>query len=322
MIRAFLKMAGIVLLSNGIGSAAMAQSYPTQNVRLIVPFAGGSPSDVIARLLAESLKASLNNTVYVENKPGAAGRIALNDLLSRPRDGHTLYLCSHITANNTVVLKKPGYKLEDIASVALVAKSFYAFTVSNAVPANSLQEFLQYARSRPGSLNYGRVGPGGITDLVVRQFEHVGGFKSTGVTFKGTHEAVLEMTAARMDFVVGPYNLTMPLHEAKKVKVLAMTSPERLSVAPDIPTFVEQKIPIVKFGWWGICAGAGVPKEVVEQLNQHIAAAVKSSAYATLMEKNGMTAASSTSQELDAVLAADAASTATLMQQLGLPQLD
>ena len=316
------KVAAPALLAAALTTTASAQSYPTQNVRIIVPFAGGSPSDIIARLLADHLKTSLNATVYVENKPGAAGRIALNDLLSRPRDGHTLHLCSHLAANNTVVLKRPGYKLEDLMPVALLARAYYVFAVSNAVPANSLQEFLKYARSRPDALNYGRVGPGGITELVVRELEHIGGFKSVGVTFKGTHEAVLEMTAERIDFVVGPYNMTMPLHETKKIKALALTSPERLPVAKEIPTFVEQQVPITTFGWYGVCAGAGVPQPIIDVLNKHISDATNSKAYATLMEENGLTTSASSPEALGAIMKDSVSSTIRLMQVLGLPQID
>ena len=316
------KAAAPALLAAALTTTASAQSYPTQNVRIIVPFAGGSPSDIIARLLADHLKTSLNATVYVENKPGAAGRIALNDLLSRPRDGHTLHLCSHLAANNTVVLKRPGYKLEDLMPVALLARAYYVFAVSNAVPANSLQEFLKYARSRPDALNYGRVGPGGITELVVREFEQIGGFKSVGVTFKGTHEAVLEMTAGRIDFVVGPYNMTVPLHETKKIKALAVTSSERLPVAKEIPTFVEQQVPITTFGWYGVCAGAGVPQPIIDVLNKHISDATNSKAYATLMEENGLTTSASSPEALGAIMKDSVSSTIRLMQVLGLPQID
>ena len=322
MICAPLKTVGVALVVTGLACAIPAHSYPTQSIRLMVPFAGGSPCDVVARVLAEGLRSSIGQTVVVENKPGAAGRLALTDLLTRPKDGHTLHLCSHIVPNNTVVLKNPGYKLEDLTAITLVAKSYYALTVSNAVAANSLQEFIRYAKSRADPLNYGRVGPGGITELVVRQFEQLASFKAIGVTFKGTHEAIQEMAAERLDFVIGPYNLTIPLHEAKKVKVLAMTSPARLSAVPDIPTFVEQQVPIVKFGWWGVCAAAGVPRSVIDQLNIHITAAVGSSAYRTVMEQNGMTAATYTPEEINRIMLDSAESTGKLMRELGIPQID
>lgn len=305
-----------------VASDASAQSYPSQAVRMLVPYGGGGPSDIIARVIAESLTGSLGRTVFVENKTGAAGRIAMNDLLARPKDGHTLHQCSYIDANNTVVLKNPGYKLDDIAPITLVSKSYYAFTVSNTVPASSLKEFVAYAKSRDGRLNYGRVGPGGITELLVKQFEHLAGFKSTGVTFRGTHEALQEMTAERLDFVIGPINLSMPLHEAKKVKVLAMTSPERLAVAPDVPTFLEQQIQIMNFGWWGMCAATGVAKPILDQLNWHTVAAVKLDSYQAVMSRNGMIAATSTPDEIRRVMTETANSTSQLMRELDIPQID
>ena len=319
---ALTKVAVSVVLAAALTTAASAQSYPSQNVRIIVPFAGGSPSDILARLLADHLKASLKGTVYVENKPGAAGRIAMSDLLSRPRDGHTLHLCSHLAANNTVVLKKPGYQLEDLAPVALLARAYYVFAISNTVPANSIQEFLKYARSKPEGLNYGRVGPGGITELVVREFEQFGGFKSVGVTFKGTNEAVLEMTAGRIDFVVGPYNMTIPLHEAKKIKALALTSAERLPAVKDVPTFIEQQVPISTYGWYGVCAGAGVPQPIIEVLNKHIAEATSSKAYAQLMEENGLTTSASSPEALGAIMKESVDNTVRQMKALNLPQID
>jgi tripartite-type tricarboxylate transporter receptor subunit TctC len=322
MIRAFMNVAAIALLSNTFGFAALAQSYPTQGIRMVVPYGGGGPSDVVARVLAESLASSLGQTVIVENKTGAAGRIAMNDLLTRPKDGHTLHLCSYIDANNTVVLKQPGYKLADIAPITLVSKSYYAFTVSNSVPANSLQEFIRYAKSRDGRLDYGRVGPGGITELLVKQFEQLAGFKSFGVTYRGTHEAIQEMMGGRLDFVIGPINLSMPLHEAKKVKVLAVTSPQRLAAAPDVPTFVEQQIPLVGFGWWGMCVAAGVPQPIIGQLNKHVIAAVGSNTYQAVMDKNGMIAATSTIDEIARLMVETADSTGKLIRELGIPQID
>ncbi len=316
-----LQLAAVALLS-GLSAAALAQSYPSQSIRMIVPFGGGGPSDVVARTLADALSKSLGQPVVVENKTGAAGRIAMSDLLARPRDGHTLHQCSYIDANNTVVLKTPGYRLDDIAPITLVSKSFYAFTVANHVPADSLQDFVRHAKARDGGLNYGRVGPGGITELLVRQFQHVAGFKATGVTFRGTHEALAEMMGGRIDFVIGPVNLSMPLHEGKRVKVLAMTSPERLAAASQIPTFTEQQVPIVGFGWWGMCAAAGVPSAVTGELHMHIVAAVGSDGYRGVMDKNGMIAATSTPQEMRRVMADTAGNTGKLMRELGIAQID
>jgi tripartite-type tricarboxylate transporter receptor subunit TctC len=130
------------------------------------------------------------------------------------------------------------------------------------------------------------------------------------------------MMGGRIDFVIGPINLSMPLHDAKKVKVLAMTSPERLAIAPSVPTFLEQQIPIMSFGWWGICVATGVPNAIIDHLNRHVVTAVDHSSYQTVMGRNGMIAATSSADELRRIMAETADSTGKLMRELGIPQLD
>ena len=236
----------------------------------MVGFPAGGPSDVPARILAEKLRV-LGQPVIVENKTGAAGMIALADVLAQPRDGHTLLLCSYIDAINPLLYKKVAYKLDDIAPVSLIQKAYYAFTISNELPVNDLKGFVAHAKSKPGALNYGKVGAGSVTELLAKQLEKVAGISMTGVTFRGTGPAVQEIAAGRLDFMVGPLAVTIPLHEAKKVKIIGMTSPERLPVAPDVPTLKEQGTDIVNYGWWGVCAAAGTPRPILETLNKHIA---------------------------------------------------
>jgi tripartite-type tricarboxylate transporter receptor subunit TctC len=237
-----------------IASAATAQDFPSKTIRIVVGFPAGGPSDVPARLIAEKLRLATGQSVIVENKTGAAGMIALADVLAQPRDGHTLLLCSYIDAINPLLYKKVSYKLDDIAPVSLVQKAYYAFTISNALPVNDLKGFIAHAKAKPGALNYGKVGSGSVTELLAKQLEKVAGISMTGVTFRGTGPAVQEIAAERLDFMVGPLAVTIPLHEAKKVKIIGMTSPERLPIAPDVPTLREQGTEIVNYGWWGVCA--------------------------------------------------------------------
>lgn len=303
-------------------TAALAQAYPSQTIRFVIPYPPGGPSDVIGRMLADKLKTSLGQTTVVENKSGAAGMVAMADLLSRPKDGHTLHQCSYIDANNTAVFKKVSYKLDDITPVTLVSKSYYALTIANHIPANTVDEFIRYAKSRPGELTYGRVGAGGITELLVRQFDHLAGIKTHGVTFRGTPHSVQEMLGGRLDFVIGPPNTVLPLHEAKKLKVIGVTSPERLPAAPDIPTLSEQKIPITYYGWWGMCVASGTPKPIVDLLNRTLTTAVESDDFKWLMEQNGMIAVTSSSEELARMMVETARDTARLMREVGIEQLD
>src|SRR6185503_17622874 len=137
-------------------SAASAQDFPNKTIRIVVGFPAGGPSDVPARILAEKLRV-LGQPVIVENKTGAAGMIALNDVLAQPRDGHTLLLCSYIDAINPLLYKKVAYRLEDVAPVSLIQKAYYAFTIPAEYPASDLKGFIAHAKTKPGALNYGKV---------------------------------------------------------------------------------------------------------------------------------------------------------------------
>ena len=302
-------------------SAASAQEFPNKTIRIVVGFPAGGPSDVPARILAEKLRV-LGQPVIVENKTGAAGMIALNDVLAQPRDGHTLLLCSYIDVINPLLYKKVTYKLDDIAPVSLIQKAYYAFTISNELPVNDLKGFIAHARTRPGALNYGKVGSGSVTELLARQLEKTAGIQMTGVTFRGTGPAVQEIAAGRLDFMVGPLAVTIPLHEAKKVKIIGMTSPERLAIAPDVPTLKEQGTDIVNYGWWGVCAASGTPKPILETLNKHIAAAVASPDFKSVIEKTGVIPLSSSIDEFAAIIADTAKDAGVMIKELGIEQLD
>jgi tripartite-type tricarboxylate transporter receptor subunit TctC len=303
------------------GSAAAAQEFPSRTIRIVVGFPAGGPSDVPARILAEKLR-GLGQPVIVENKTGAAGMIALADVLAQPRDGHTLLLCSYIDAINPLLYRKVAYRLDDIAPVSLIQKAYYAFTISNELPVNDLKGFVAHAKSKPGALNYGKVGAGSVTELLAKQLEKVAGISMTGVTFRGTGPAVQEIAAGRLDFMVGPLAVTIPLHEAKKVKIIGMTSPERLPVAPDVPTLKEQGTDIVNYGWWGVCAAAGTPRPILETLNRHVATAVASPEFKTVIEKTGVIPVSSSVDEFAAIIAETAKEAGVMIKELGIEQLD
>jgi tripartite-type tricarboxylate transporter receptor subunit TctC len=305
-----------------ITNAQAAEPFPTKPIRILVGFPAGGPSDVPARLIGEKLRVALGQPVIVENKTGAAGMIALNEMLAQPRDGHTLLLCSYIDTINPLLYKKVAYRLDDIAPVSMVQKAFYAFTVSTALPVNNLQDFVRLAKEKPGTLNYGRVGAGSVTELLARQFEKVAGIRMTGVTYRGTGPAMQEMVAGRLDFMVGPLAVTMPLHAEKKVKVIGMTSPERLAIAPDVPTLTEQGTAIVNYGWWGVCAAAGVPQPVLALLNRHVAEAVNAADFKVTIEKTGVIAQSSTVEAFAKLIADTAKEAETMIRELGIEQIE
>jgi len=141
-------------------TGATAETFPSRPIRLIVGFTPGGPADVPARFIAEHLQTRLGQPVLVENKPGAGGMIALNDVLSQPRDGYTLQLCTYFDALNTILYKNVSYKLADIAPVTQIAKYYYLLTLAKSLPVDNFDDFLRYAKAHPSELLYGEVGAG------------------------------------------------------------------------------------------------------------------------------------------------------------------
>ena len=322
MVRSLLKTSLAIAVLAAADAPALAQSYPSKPIRMLVGFPAGGPSDVPARLIAAKLQAALGQPVTVENKTGAAGMIALRDMLAQPRDGHTLLLCSYIDAINPLIYKKVEYKLDEVVPISLVQRAYYAIAVANALPANSLQEFIAHAKANPSKLNYGRVGTGSVTETVARQFEKAAGIAMTGVTYRGTGPALQEMVANRLDFMVGPLAVAMPLYDAKQVKVLAMTSPGRLAIAPQVPTMNEQGVPIVSVGWWGVCAASGTPRPVLDVINKQVADAVNSADFKTPIEKTGVIAGSSSVDESMKVWKETAEEAEKLFKEIGFEKVD
>jgi tripartite-type tricarboxylate transporter receptor subunit TctC len=248
--------------------------------------------------------------VVVENKPGAGGKIAVDYILGQPRDGYTLLVCTYIDAINTVMYRKSSYKLDDLAPVSLITNAFYAIAVSKDLPVKNIQEFIAYAKARPTEINYGHVGAGSAPELVAKRFERATGVQLTGIPYKGMGDALQEMVAGRLHFAIGPLITTMPLFESDKLRVLAMTSPQRLAAAPNVPTLTEQGVPIVAGTWLGVCAAKGTPQAVIE--------AVASDEYRALMQKTGVLGVSSTPEAMAAEMRKTEDEAGELIRALGL----
>jgi hypothetical protein len=195
--------------------------------------------------------------------------LATYDLLSQRRDGHTLLACTYFDAVNTLLYKNAKYKLSDIAPVTLFSKYDYAIAVSPNNPAQDFGQLVQYAKENPGKLNYGHLGIGSSQNIMAKKLEKVTGMSMTAIPYKGAADALQEVVAGRLDLFIGPPLVVMPLVQSKLVKILAVTGPERLSSAPDVPTLSEAGIPLVAFAWLGICAGSGTPEPIINLLNSN-----------------------------------------------------
>jgi tripartite-type tricarboxylate transporter receptor subunit TctC len=302
-----MRYVGLVILSLVVAlspSTSRSGGYPERPIRLVVGFGVGGPTDIPARFIADKLSEALGQRVFVENKPASGGIVATRDVIARPADGYTLLLCTHFESINVAAYKDPGFKLSDLAPVSLIAKYYYGLALSNSTPATDMSSFVAYAKAHPGEVTYGTVGSGSAQEILARQLEKLAGITMTQVPFRGGAQPVQEIIAGRVNFYLAPPLAVLPQYRDKQLKIIGVTSPQRLSVLPEVPTLTEIGINFVRSGWLGICAPAGTSAAVIELLNRKIAPIVRSDAYRNLIDAAGSIAASSTPDEL-----------ATIMQQ-------
>jgi tripartite-type tricarboxylate transporter receptor subunit TctC len=301
-------------------SALAADVYPSRPIRLEVGFGAGGPTDIPARFIADKLGAALGQSVVVENKPAAGGIVATRDVLAQPRDGYTLLLCTHFDATNTAVYRDAGYTLADIAPISLIAKYYYGLALANAIPAQDFNSFVAYAKAHPGEVTYATVGAASAQEIMARQLEKLTGVTMNRIPYRGGLVVVQELLAGRVDLYPSPTLAIMPYYTSRQLKILATTSPERLSTLPEIPTLKEVGFDFVRFGWLGVCAGAGTPEPIVQTLNRQIASIVASPAYRALIENAGSIAESSTPEGLGAIMQKTMDDVVPAVKEFGLQQ--
>jgi tripartite-type tricarboxylate transporter receptor subunit TctC len=308
------------LALNGAPPADAEDAYPSRPIRLIVGFGAGGPTDIPARFIADRLGTALGQPVVVENKPAAGGIVATRDVLTQPRDGYTLLLCTHFDATNVAVYRDPGYKLADVAPVSLIAKYYYGLALANAIPADDFKSFVAYAKVHPGEVTYATVGAGSAQEIMARQLEKLTGVALNRVPFRGGVGVVQELVAGRVDLYPSPTLAVMAQYQAKQLKIIAVTGPERLKNLPDVPTLKEQGFDFVRFGWLGVCAGAGTPEPIVKTLSADIAKIVATPDYHALIENAGSIAVSASPAEFGAIMQKTLDDVAPAVQEFGLQQ--
>jgi len=266
--------ASVLLVSAG----ASAQAFPTKPIRLIVPFAPGGSSEIVARSVAQELSKSLGQSVYVENKPGGAGTIAMLDLKGAAPDGHTLVL-GHVgvLAVNPYAMPKHPYDVnKDFAPVVLLARVPTVFVVNATVPAKNLREFVALAKSKPGQLNYSSAGNGSSGHLTFEYLKMVTDTYVVHIPYRGTGPQLTDLLAGRIEAasIGGP--AVLPHVRSGKLRAIAVGSAERVAALPDVGTVAEQGYPGFETSqWYGLLAPAGTPKAIIDRLAAESTRALK-----------------------------------------------
>src|SRR5690625_273251 len=272
----------LLMTSLCIGNAFADQiDFPTKPVHLVVPFPPGGDMDPIGRKLAEKLQQRWDEAVVVENRPGANGIVGMNYVLQKKHDGHTIILCSIGNLSiNPYLYSDISYDVEkDIAPISLVAKTPLVFVVSNGVPADNVQEFVELAQSKPESLSVASAGNGNITHLAAVEFQNKSDTQLLHIPYNGGGPAILDLLAERVDiyFNALPSALTY-LRKEGQAKPLAVTSAKRADALPDVPTLQELGYEDTDINsWYGVCASKGTPTEIINELNKGIVDAIENS---------------------------------------------
>jgi tripartite-type tricarboxylate transporter receptor subunit TctC len=250
--------------------AAQAQDYPIRPVRLVVPFGPGGPTDVAARLVSQIAQSELGATIVVENRPGAGGATGSKSVANAEPDGYTLLVGTSATlAVVPALMKNPGYDpVKSFAAVAKVADSTTVMIVPANFPANSIKEFVAYAKANPGKLSYASAGVGNQTQLAAELLKARAGIEAIHVPYKSGAEMVTAVLGEQVQFTFPDISILIPLIREHKVKALAVTSARRHPQLPDVPTLLESGIPDYAITFWsGVVAPAGTPAGIVAKLN-------------------------------------------------------
>ena len=261
-----------ITLAAGLALAAVvhAQAFPSKPVRIVVGFPAGGPLDQHARLLSDKLQTVLGQPVVMDYKAGAGGTVGAQEVMRAPPDGHTIMLANTgvMVINPALYSRLPYATLKDFVPVARTAMQPLALLVNPSVPAKNLQEFMAYAKSRPGQVNFGSAGNGGISHLVPEMFKTATGLFMVHIPYRGSAPAFTDLMGGQVQFMAESIPQAASYHKQGKVRALAVTSKERNPALPEVPTVIESGIKGFEVvGFYGFLAPAGTPKDVVNKLS-------------------------------------------------------
>ena len=301
------------------GSAAAQPTCPNKQIRLIVPTPAGGPSDLAARYLGQALSKTLSYTFVVENKPGASGAVAAQALMAAAHDGCTLMWTLSSMSGLPAMLKTPPYQsLAELTPVSLVGHFTYAMFVHPDVPAKSVNEFVDYARANPDKTSYatGTLGE----HMAATKFLTATGVRSVRVPYKGGAQLMPDLITGRVHFNLGPISSGMPYVKDGKLRMLAVLSPKRSALAPELPTMAEAGFPGVALPTWqAVFAPAGTTATVVEQLSRDIGSALAQPALRNQLEQLAIQVESSTPQRLAAMADRDTRAWRAFVSEYAIP---
>ena len=296
---------------------AQAQNYPSKPLRLVVPFPAGGGTDIIARTLGDRMAADLGQPVIIDNRPGAGTMIGTDNVAKSAPDGYTLLIATFAHAVNPSLQAKVPYNTNgDFAPVALVGRSPNVLVVNPNKPFKSVADVLAYAKANPGKLSYGSFGNGTSAHLAGELFKSLAKVEMVHVPYKGSAPALTDLLGGQIDMMFTTVASVAQYIKSNRLRALAVTSSARSAAYPNLPTIAEAGVPgYAAESWYGIYVPTGTPAPVVARLNQSVHAAVKTEAFKSRIEEEGLMVANGAPEELSKYVQAEEARWARVVSE-------
>ncbi len=303
--------------------AVRAQDYPNRPIRLLIHTPAGSLVDVLGRFVAQDLGDRLGQSLIVDNRPGAATQIAVEQLVRSPADGYTLMINTSEATMLPSLKKSYHYDpVKDFTPIALVVTSWTVFAVNPQVPAKTLPELVAYSKSHAGGVRYGSGGTGGVLHIAVEMLKLKSGGNFVHVPYRGGAQAATDAISGQIEMVSMGLASTR-VAEGGKLRILAQTGPRRHPMLPDVPTTAEAGLPDVRMDtWFGLVGPPNMPKEIVERINRELAVIVRQTAFQEKLSKLGLAVDFKSDNAFIDFMASDTKKWQQLIPAMGIQQVD
>lgn len=288
-----------------VAGPALAQKYPTKPIRMIAPFSPGGGSSIIGRMVTTPVAEALGQSVVIDNRPGAGGAIGAELAVNATPDGYTLINVSSSYCATSAYRKPPYDPVKDITPIALIGTTGLLIIVNPSVPARNVKELIDYMHAHPGKLNYASVGNGSVTHLALEYFKIVTKTDMVHVPYKGSGPGLTSVISGETQLSALSMVPTLPHVKAGRLRAIAITSPKRSSLMPDVPTVGETVPGFQVVHWYGIWGPKGIPQSIVTRWNREVAKVVKDPTMAKRLQDRGIDPAGGPPSQLRNLIASD-----------------
>jgi tripartite-type tricarboxylate transporter receptor subunit TctC len=296
-----------VLLAPAAVDAASGAAYPAKPIRMIVAFPPGAASDLVGRIIVAKVSEQMREQIIADNRPGAGGNLGLAAAAKSPPDGYTMAIATASIAVSQSLYANPGYDpMKDLVPVARLTSTPNVLLVHPSVPAKTLRQFIELARSRPGKINFGSGGAGTTNHLANELLKHLAKIDMVHVPYKGVTQAMTAMMGGEVDEVVMPVSTALGHIRSGKVRALAVLTEKRIPPLPEVPTGIEGGVPGFTMPlWYGMFMPAGTPTDIVSRMSREIIKALESADVREKLAAQGVDPWPGTSEELRKLLIED-----------------